>query len=298
MLGNKYIITGSDARRMKIDDIIKEHSSAHIYKYNSEGLSQFIENAVNPSVFAYNELLIYSFSEESPLFTSSIEDISKSNKVIILNYDGSSKKLINKIVKYGFEHIDIKEDKKNVVEYVKKELNIDDGLANELIQFMGDNFLRVFNEIEKIKLILNGDSYNFESIKPILTENVEYTVYGLIEDILDKKEGTRLENISLSMYNLFLYQITSHLITMLKSKKIFTGNMSYNKFKEEYSNYSDIFNKAHPYSIYMKYLSSKKYTNDELINKIYYCWNAENMIKTGKIEQEMGVKLLVKQLII
>ena len=159
---------------------------------------------------------------------------------------------------------------------------------------IGNNPFKVKNEVEKIKIYLNGEKININEIKKIISVEKEYQIYECTEKIFTKKASEVIEYLERTKeYMAVLYALYNEIEIMYKLSSLIKSGVSltnnYNIFKTN--------NRIpNPYSILKKMERLKNYSNKSLKNLVYRCWEMEKDIKTGKIEQESAIETLIMEI--
>lgn len=171
---------------------------------------------------------------------------------------------------------------------------------------VGEDFLKIKNEIAKVENFLNGEQFNLEKVKNILSVNTEYNLYKLTENFLYNKENKNLiEHLRAEKnHMLFLNILGEELTTLLKLKDlsqrgIIKKGMSYNTFKadiypsikKDFKINSFRFTAEYPLFLKFKYLDL--YSMDFYKKKMKDTLVIEYKIKTGQIENDIGMEKFI-----
>lgn len=197
-------------------------------------------------------------------------------------------------------------EKKSLQFFVEKELKCTEYEAEKFIEMVGEDFLKIKNEIAKVENFLNGEQFNLEKIKNILSVNTEYNLYKLTENFLYNKENKNLiEHLKAEKnYMLFLNILGEELTILLKLKDlsqrgIIKKGMSYNTFKadiypsikKDFKINSFRFTAEYPLFLKFKYLDL--YSMDFYKKKMKDTLIIEYKIKTGQIENDIGMEKFI-----
>ena len=198
-----------------------------------------------------------------------------------------------------------KETEEEIRAYVVNELNINARDVAMLLEMIGSDPFKVRNEVAKIKIFLDGEKFDIEKIKNIVSIEKDYQIYEMTRNILlnnpadvmryleQKKEYM---GILYSLYNELeiMYKISS---LKMKGRKF---SKNYNTFKIEFEEIKEIFKSnnriPNSYVIFKKIELEQNYTNASLKKLVFRCWEIEKDIKTGKIEMETGVEMLIMEI--
>ena len=318
-----YFIGGKKQREFKyfelLEKIRKENVgiSESFFDVDLKENEKFLEKININSIFSSQELVVLKRSEK----LKNIEEILKYianleivNKEIIIDYDKEDgkfgvklKKLLDEFSKNKQMEIFLfqKETEEEIRAYVVNELDINARDVAMLLEMIGSNPFKVRNEVAKIKIFLDGEKFDIEKIKNIVSIEKDYQIYEMTRNILlnnpadvmryleQKKEYM---GILYSLYNELeiMYKISS---LKMKGRKF---SKNYNTFKIEFEEIKEIFKSnnriPNSYVIFKKIELEQNYTNASLKKLVFRCWEIEKDIKTGKIEMETGVEMLIMEI--
>ena len=157
---------------------------------------------------------------------------------------------------------------------------------------------------KKIKIYLNGDSFNMQEMKKIVSVEKEYRIYETVDKILNNKAAEVIDYLEKTKeYMGVLYSLYGELEVMYKLSCLRSSGMkfssNYAAFKNEFEGIKEIFKTnnrlPNPYVIFMKFPKLKNYTAKNLRRLVFRCWEVEKDIKTGKIEMESGIETLIME---
>ena len=277
----------------------------------------FFDSISTNSIFSPKELIILKRAEDF----KNLDGIAKSLKMynlaqkeIVIIYEeflndyGKIKNPIPKKTLDSFQEIaEIicfrkENEKKAIIFYIQHELNISEYEAEKFVELVGDDFFKVKNEVEKVKSFLDGDSFNLEKIKPLLSINEEYNLKNLIENFLISKNTKDLLHFvsKEKLHNNFIYGIAEELIFYLKlsslaQDNILNKNISYKKFNEGiFENIKMFFltdrGYPHPYTLFLKLKNIDIFDEFFLRKKLKELTYLEYSIKSGNLDVEIGVE--------
>lgn len=287
----------------------------------SQGEGEFFLEAISVnSMFSSKELIVLKRAEKIKKLDNLLKiigeyDLSKKEVIVVyeeeLNDFGKAvnevgKKVLDLAKKNG-EVIEARKatEKKALQNYIKKELDISDYNAEILFEMLGDDFFKVKNEVEKIKIFLDDKPFILEEIIPILSVSEEYNLKKLTEEFLNEDNVEKLLNHlkKTKEYMLFLYLLSDELILALKLvslKKIgeINSHLSYNNFKDGiYENIKKYFknNRGYmrEYPIFLKFKYMDIFEEEFLLKKLEEVLEIEYKIKNGEIEEEIGVEKII-----
>lgn len=291
-----------------------------IFDASLDEISMFFDSVSTNSIFSPKELVILKRAET----LKNLEEIAKSLKIynltqkeIIIVYEeflndfGKAKNPINKKTVEKFKEIaDVlcfrkENERKSTIFYLQKELNISEYEAEKLIELIGDDFFKLKNEVEKIKNFLDGDIFNLEKVKNIVSTTEEFNLKNLIENFLLNKNPNNLLYFlqKEKLYTSFLYSISEELILYLKllayiQEGIINKNISYKKFNDEV--YDKIKNSfitekgySHPYTIFLKLKNIDLFSINFITKRLEKLMFLEYNIKSGSLDMDIGVEAYI-----
>lgn len=318
-----YFIGGLSNREFKYFDIIekirKENPGIQEYFFDADIKEEdkFLEKVSFNSIFSHSELIVLKRAENIKDIERVLDyvcGLSVVNKEIIIDYSREDGKLGSKILKkleeikkQGFVKIFLylKEDDGYIRKYIEEELGITPEEAGIILEMAGSNPFKIRNEIEKIKIYLNGEKFNLEEVRRIISVEKEYEIYEITEKILNNKAEEVLDYLEKTKEHMgILYSIYGELESMYKLSILgskgtkFSNN--YNAFKKQFEDMKEIFKNnnriPNPYTIFKRLEKTRNYSIESLKKLVYRCWEIEKDIKTGRIEMEAGVEILILEI--
>ena len=319
-----YFIGGKKQREFKYFEILekirKENAgiSESFFDVDLKENEQFLEKININSIFLSQELVVLKRAEK----LKNIEEILKYianleivNKEIIIDYDKEDgkfgaklKKLLDELEKNRKMKVFLfqKETEEEIRAYVIDELEINGGRDLALLlEMIGNNPFKVRNEVAKIKIFLNGEKFDIEKIKNVVSVEKEYRIYEMTRNILLNKPADVMGYLEQKKeYMGILYSLYSELETMYKisslKKRGRKFSRNYNAFKMEFEEIKEVFKSnnriPNSYVIFKKLEIEQNYTNLNLKKLVFRCWEIERDIKMGKIEMETGVNMLIMEI--
>ena len=318
-----YFIGGKKQREFKYFEILKKIRKENVgisesfFDVDLKENEQFLEKININSIFLSQELVVLKRAEK----LKNIEEILKYianleivNKEIIIDYDKEDgkfgaklKKLLDELEKNRKMKVFLfqKETEEEIRAYIVNELRINGRDLALLLEMIGNNPFKVRNEVEKIKVFLNGEKFNIEKIKNVVSVEKEYRIYEMTQNILLNKPAEVMRYLEQKKeYMGILYSLYSELETMYKisslKKRGRKFSKNYNTFKMEFEEIKEIFKSnnriPNSYVIFKKLELEQNYTNLNLKKLVFRCWEIEREIKTGKIEMETGVEILIMEI--
>lgn len=221
--------------------------------------------------------------------------------VIFLEEKVDSRKKLIKTIKKGYNIIDLSFDHKNIYgiinEYIKeKKFTYDYDLTKYLVAVYSLNIDLIFNELDKVFLyygkpiMLNKNNVdgiisiplntnNFKFVDAVVTKNLELSM-KLLEDLLVcKTEITALITLLAREYRLISY-VKTYQKRNLNIKEI-SSNL-----------------KMQEWQIEKYYKNSLNYTNNEINDILKMLANYDMQIKTGALEKNSAIQLILINIIV
>ena len=306
-----YFIGGKKQREFKYFEILEKIRKENVgisesfFDVDLKENEQFLEKININSIFLSQELVVLKRAEK----LKNIEEILKYianleivNKEIIIDYDKEDGKFGAKLKKLLDE---LEKNRKMKVFLFVNELGINGRDLALLLEMTGNNPFKVRNEVEKIKVFLNGEKFDIEKIKNVVSVEKEYRIYEMTRNILLNKPADVMRYLEQKKeYMGILYSLYSELETMYKisslKKRGRKFSKNYNTFKMEFEEIKEVFKSnnriPNSYVIFKKLELEQNYTNLNLKKLVFRCWEIEREIKTGKIEIETGVEILIMEI--
>ncbi|RRD41059.1 DNA polymerase III subunit delta [Leptotrichia sp. OH3620_COT-345] len=318
-----YFIGGMKHREFKYFDLMEKIRKKtpgikeSFFDADIKEEEKFLEKVSFNSIFSSKELIVLKRGEklkDLEKILGYITSLDIPDKEIVIDYfkeDGKigvklSKKLEeikkdNKMEVYLF----LKEDDSEIKKYIREELEITEKDTGLLMEMIGKNPLKVKSETEKIKIFLNGEKFNINEVKKIISIEKEYKIYECTEKIFTDKSREVIKYLEKSKeYMGILYSLYSELEIIYKLSSFEKSGVklssSYNIFKGEFEKLKESFKTnnrfPNPYSIFKKFERLKNYSHKNLKKLVFRCWEIEKDIKTGKVGMEAGVEVLIMEI--
>ena len=318
-----YFIGGKKQREFKYFEILEKIRKENVgisesfFDVDLKENEQFLEKININSIFSSQELVVLKKAEK----LKNIEEILKYianleivNKEIVIDYDKEDgkfgaklKKLLDELEKNRKMKVFLfqKETEEEIRAYIVNELGINGRDLALLLEMIGNNPFKVRNEVEKIKVFLNGEKFDIEKIKNVVSVEKEYRIYEMTRNILLNNPADVMRYLEQKKeYMGILYSLYSELETMYKisslKKRGRKFSKNYNTFKMEFEEIKEVFKSnnriPNSYVIFKKLELEQNYTNLNLKKLVFRCWEIEREIKTGKIEMETGVEILIMEI--
>ena len=205
-------------------------------------------------------------------------------------------KEITEIICYRKEN-----EKKAIIFYLQQELNISEYEAEKFVELVGDDFFKVKNEAEKVKNFLDGETFNLDKIKPLLSINEDFNLKTLIENFITSKAKDDLLHFIAKekLHSNFIYGIGDEIIFYLKLSSlaqngIINKNLSYKKFNEgilkRLKNFSLLKEAILILILFWKLKNIELFETEFLKKKLKELTYLEYSIKSGNMDMEIGVE--------
>ena len=298
-----YFIGGLQNREFKYFDTIKkirdENSgiAENFFDADIKEEEKFLEKISFNSIFSSEELVVLKRSEKLKDLEKILDYITAldlNKKEIVIDYareDGKIPAKLNKKLetlkkeKKMEVFLFLKEDDKDIKKYIQAELGISSNEANMLLEMIGKNPFKVKNEVEKIKIYLNGEKFEISKMKNVVSIQKEYKIYEMTENIFMGKAQEVIDYLETTKeYMGILYQLYNELEIMYKlsSLKASGRNISgqYNTFKGQFEEIKEVFKSngriPNYYSVFKKIEKLKNYSNRNLKKLVFRCWKNWN----------------------
>ena len=159
-----------------------------------------------------------------------------------------------------------------------------------MIRNIGSNMEILLNEINKLISFANEKTITIKDIDSICTKSVESKIFDLINSIANKNVER-----ALSMYKNLIFNKTSPFMVL---------NLIYRQFKIILQT-KHLQEKGHSISAIASSLSlrdfmikeaisqGKNFSKETVLNALKECQEIDNNIKTGKIQDELAIELLI-----
>lgn len=309
-----YVVAGDQSRELKVDKIlndIKENNRGIQEKYYDSILGEeqiFLQQASTNNIFGGKELLILKRAENikkiEELFKA-LNNLDLSQKELLISIETSEKglgKKIQELIKTSgqlYEVLEPKKSAKELIQFIKGELNVEDKIAYELFEMIGDNILKLRNEIEKLKNFFSNKDFSMSEAKKIISIKVEYNLFEQVDKLLKGNKNAVLEYLKKEKNGqLFLFWLGQELKELLKlsllieeGKLINTNN--YNQFKVKFDENSNYFIGKHPYRVFKTMENLKNFQTNKLKFLLKELLETEYKIKSGFGEEEVLIDILV-----
>ena len=309
-----YFLFGEDSYRSKkkLEEIILGYKKVHKSGLNliyidakEKSFKDFYNNFKITSMFAEKKLIIIKnvfgdlkFQED---FLENVKNIEDLKDIVIIYENGTADKrlkffkALQKNVKcQEFEPLSPINLKKWVVdEFKEKGIKINSDALELLIEFVKNDLWQMTNEINKLSNFKKESIIKKEDVALLIKPNIENDIFKTIEAISskDKKQALlllhkHLENGDNSLYLLSMISYQFRNLLIIKD------------LQEKNEPYQAIAKKSglHPFVVQKSFYICNNFSMMQL-KKIYRkIFQIDSDIKTGKIEAELAIDLLLSEI--
>lgn len=303
-----YLLYGEEAYlrkqyrdRLKSAVIGDDTMNYHYYEGKNISVGEIIDLAETLPFFAERRLIVL---ENSGLFKSGGEELSEylpakpeSTYFLFVETEVDKRSRLYKKVQSGgyaaeFTVQDEATLKKWILSMVKREgKNISGAALNYLIEKTGTDMENIRKEMEKLFCYcLEKDTIETEDIEEICTKRISSHIFDMISAIADKKQKKALE----LYYELLALKEPPMRILFLIARQ-FNLLMQVKELQKKGFRDKAIGEKVGlPGFIAGKYVTqSARFSKEDLREAVEACVEAEEAIKTGKMNDNMSVELLI-----
>lgn len=319
-----YFIGGLQNREFKYFDTLKKIREENpgitesFFDADIKEEEKFLEKISFNSIFSTEELVVLKRAEklkDLEKILSYITELDLNKKEVVIDYareDGKIPAKLNKKLESLKKEkklevfLFLKEDDKDIKKYIQEKLEITPSEADMLLEMIGKNPFKVRNEVDKIKVYLNGEKFEIGKIRNIVSIQKEYRIYEMTENIFSGKAQEVIDYLETTKeYMGILYQLYNELEIMYKLSSLKESGKSisgqYNAFKAQYEEIKEVFKSngriPNYYSVFKKIEKLRKYSNRNLKKLVFRCWEIEKDIKIGKMGMDTGVELLIMEIV-
>lgn len=229
---------------------------------------------------------ILSGTPETTIFIFVEEAVDKRNKAYKLIKDKGTISEINGL------------DERNLMLFIASLLKpagkkITHNTTTYLLDKIGSDMDNIYNEVEKlISYAFDRDTITEEDVDAVATVQITGKIFQMMDAI-----GTKSQDKALSLYydllsvrekpSHILYLITRHFNILLQVRELIINGHSASTIAQKVG--------IPPFTV-NKYISqTKNFTNDQLTLALKTASDTEEQIKTGRIQEKIGVELMIIQ---
>jgi len=281
---------------LKYLDFSKKESEEASFANFKDGIRQISMFKEKKLAVITNPFLNTSFKE---MFLKEVKDFIKSDDLILLCQEGkvngndSLFKFLKKNVKCQEFNSLGGQKLKNWIkkEFEKYKAKIETPALEKLIDYVGNDLWRLSNEIKKLVSYKNGE-IKIEDIQLLVRSKIETDIFKTIDAIAQKNKKQALKLLHKHLENgdspLYLLSMISYQFrNLLIVKELIQKQKPYNVTLRKSG--------LHPFVFRKNYSQSQQFSFSEL-KKIYQrIFQVDLDIKTGRIEPETGLDLLIAE---
>ena len=301
---------GEDTYRMreKLKEIIERHKKIHKSGLNLkyfDDFTNFKDGIRQTSMFKEKKLAvvtnIFANSDFKEKFYQSKKDFLISEDIILI-YEEKDFNKNNSLFKFLKKNAKSQEFKflagQGLKTWIKKEFDryetkTDSGVLEKLIEYIGNDLWQMSNEIKKLASFRNNKTVKAEDIEFLVRSKIETDIFKTIDAIADKNKKQ-----ALNLLHKHLEKGDSPLYLLSMINYQFRNLLIVKDFIEKRKPYNIILKKSglHPFVVKKSYYQSQKFTFQELKKIFQKIFEADLNIKTGRIQPEIALDLLIAEI--
>jgi len=182
--------------------------------------------------------------------------------------------------------------KKWIGQRVKQEnKRISEDAVNTLLDMAGSDMANIQSELEKLfSYTLKKDSISADDVEAICIRRLASVVFDLTENMANKRQKAALD-----LYYSLLAQKETSLGLLALISKHFTRLMEVKELQKNGYHYRVIAEKTglHPYAVQKYEAQAGKFKTSEIRRMLQACVETDEGIKSGKIDKDLGVELII-----
>lgn len=304
-----YLLYGTEEYLIKkeVNKIIQKNKidEINISKYDllQDNIKDVIEDATTMSLFSDNKLIICdnafiftrkkvksNFEQDTESLLNYMNNFNPSTIIIfIVNSDNvdSVKKITKQIKKVGTVKDYNKEN--NIVNIIKEMFDgysIDNKIINMLIDRVGEDLIKLSNEVDKLKMYKYEEKQILEEdVENLISKNVDADIFKLIEAVIKNDKKTSVE----IYHEMIKYNEEPIKIIITLANQVRLIYQTKELYSRGYTQY-DISKKldVHPYRIKLALQNGSMYSSDRLIKILSELSNLDLNIKNGRINKDIA----------
>jgi len=298
--------------RQKLNEIIEHYKKVHksglnlkYFDLQKSSYQDFKDEIQQVSMFKEKKLLvlknIFSNPDFKIKFLEQGKNFVKSDDIILIYEENkiSESDSFSKFLKKEGKSQEFKllEDYR-LKNWVKKEFDncqteIDSKALGRLIDYVGNNLWQMANEIKKLVSYKKKGKIEAADIKLLVRPKIETDIFKTIDALAEKKK-----NLALNLIHNHLEKGDTPLYLLAMINFQFRNLLVIKDLIEKNTPYSRIINQSnlHPFIVKKSFQQAKRFTLPQL-KKIYQkIFQADLAIKTGKVDPEIGLDLLIAEI--
>lgn len=306
-----FFLYGKDTYRLqqKLKEIENHYRKIYKNVLNLEKISadqiefkEFWDNFQQTSIFAKKKLFFLENLFSNPNFRQGflikIKEISQSSDIVVVFEKTEIKekdKFVQTLKKAGkfqeFKPLNELELKDWIIkEFQRYKIKINEKIVEKLIDYIGKDLWQMSNEIKKLaNYKKNNNEISEKDIDLLIKPKIENDIFKTIEALANKEKN---KTINLIQKHLEKDDSASYILSMINFQ---FRNMLIMKLRGTNANYMQKI-EMHPYVARKALYQSQKFTLEEL-KKIYQkIFKIDIAIKTGKIDANQGLYMLIAEI--
>lgn len=300
---------GKDTYRMreKLKEIIERYKKIHKSGLNLKSFDDFTnfeEGIRQTSMFKEKKLAVvtnvFASSDFKEKFYQSKKDFLSSEDIILI-YEEKEFNKNNSLFKFLKKNAKSQEFKfltgQGLKTWIKKEFDryetkIDPGVLEKLIEYIGNDLWQMSNEIRKLASFRNNKIVKAEDIELLVRSRIETDIFKTIDAIADKNKKQ-----ALNLLHKHLEKGDSPLYLLSMINYQFRNLLIVKDLIEKHKPYNIILKRSglHPFVVKKSYYQSQKFTFQELKKIFQKIFETDLNIKTGQIQPEIALDLLIAE---
>jgi DNA polymerase-3 subunit delta len=297
--------------RQKLNEIIEYYKKIHksglslkYFDFEKDNFEDFRDALKSSSMFREKKLLIlknlFSNQKAENDFLKNLKEISKSKEIILIYEKEIDEKspLAKELKKEAkFQKFELLEGErlKNWVkrEFQKYQVKISNEAIEMLINYVGSDLWQMENEIKKLVNFCDKKEIKTKDIELLVKPKIETDIFKTIDAIAAKNKKRAL---FLIKEHLQVGDSPTYLLAMINFQ--FRNLLVIRDLIERGKSLTDILRELdlHPFLIKKIYFLAKKFSLEDL-KKIYQkIFEVDLNIKTGKIDPETALDLLITEI--
>lgn len=300
---------GKDTYRMreKLKEIIERYKKIHKSGLNLkyfDDFTNFEEGIRQTSMFKEKKLAVVTNIFANPDFKEKFYQSKKdflSSEDIILIYEEKEFNKNNSLFKFLKKNAKSQEFKfltgQGLKTWIKKEFDryetkIDPGVLEKLIEYIGNDLWQMSNEIRKLASFRNNKIVKAEDIELLVRSRIETDIFKTIDAIADKNKKQ-----ALNLLHKHLEKGDSPLYLLSMINYQFRNLLIVKDLIEKQKPYNIILKRSglHPFVVKKSYYQSQKFTFQELKKIFQKIFETDLNIKTGQVQPEIALDLLIAE---
>ncbi len=296
----------------EIDKVIKSNNvdSLNVFEYNLEDdlLDNILDDAQTISLFGDKKIIIVN---NSYIFTGSSKKKLSHNLDLLLNYISNpnpstiliftvyeekldERKKIVKLLKDNSFEFSLDKDLSSFVKSTLSDYKMDSAVINKFIDYVGNDYYILENEIEKLKLYKADDKkISLDDVYSVCSESVDVDLNDFTNSIVSKNISRALK-IYKNMVNIGIEPIQVIIRLANQFRIIYQSKNLSNKGCSEKEIASIL--KIHQFRVHKALEASYKFSSEVLLNLLKSLSILDEQIKTSNCDKSLAIELFILNL--